>query len=119
MPTTHTCDGYCHRCDGAGVDEATGSSCPDCDATGRCLTVDVSPAPTADELYSTLRGLVLDPEFLQVIEDLELEDGCQPWSVWLPTSPDRVDDLDLIGAGSKRSEALADAIETVRGWEER
>lgn len=66
----------------------------------------VSPAPTANDLWSELRRLLPQPAELDVTDD---PDAPELWSVW--------SGIDLLGAGATRSEALADAIETVRGWE--
>ncbi len=70
-------------------------------------------APSANSLYQTLRSLVPDPDHLQVLEDPEAP---KLWSVWLPDEPGATG-LDIIGTGDTRTEALEEAIETVRGWE--
>lgn len=68
----------------------------------------------ADDLYEQLRSLVADPQNLQVVND---PDGPEPWAVFLPVEPGPASFQDIIGAGESRSEALADAIETVRTWQ--
>lgn len=69
--------------------------------TPRTSALDVS-----EGLLETLRSLLSSDARLSVVEDT---DAPMSWAVWL--------DDEIIGAGEARSEALAEALATVRGWE--
>jgi hypothetical protein len=60
-------------------------------------------AADQDEAFLKLHGFV-------VVDD---KDAPQRFSVW----SDNRTDVDIIGAGDTRSEAIEDARKTVRGWE--
>ena len=77
-----------------------------------------SPAPTADELWSELRRLLPCPERINVLDSSDDPDAPEAWSVWIDVDGSGSPGWqDVIGAGATRSEALADAISTVRAWE--
>jgi hypothetical protein len=75
------------------------------------------PAPIADELYETLRGLVPDPDRINVLDNSDDPDAPEAWAVWIDLDDSGEPSFqDIIGAGATRTEALADAVATVRGW---
>jgi hypothetical protein len=60
----------------------------------------------SDALTRLLGGRPVNGQAFRVDHD---EDAPEPWAVWL--------DGEIIGVGEAESEALEDAIQTVREWE--